>query len=88
MLKSLFELITIYEDHLTKRQQDSLIMKTVDYDDESSEEEISVEAVQSKDVFKKLDNQRVEINSLNSSKSSMNSPTSANVQKTSVIFEQ
>eukprot|EP00833_Pecoramyces_ruminatium_P014528 jgi/Orpsp1_1/1188560/evm.model.d7180000065741.1 len=76
-LKSLFELITIYEDHLAKRKQDSMIMKSaVDYDSGSSDEEIKLEIPPPKSPFKKLDNQRVEINSMNSSKSSVSSPTS------------
>ncbi|ORY18915.1 DENN-domain-containing protein [Neocallimastix californiae] len=88
-LKSLFELITIYEDHLAKRkqEQDSLIMKTaIDYDSNSSEEEIEIESIS---PLEKLDNQRVEITtSTGSSKSSVSSPVPAteNVKTPSSIF--
>jgi len=79
ILKSLFELITVYEDHLAKRQQDNLIMKSVGYtDDTDSEEEVDASPVQSKDIIKNIDNQRVDI----TNSSTLNSPTSASLPKT------
>jgi len=82
----------MYEDHLAKRQQDTMIMKTaaVEIDDNSEEDDI-VDSPPSKNTYKY---QRAEINSLSisSSKSSMNSPISPktliNPSAPKLTFEQ
>jgi len=87
ILKSLFELITMYEDHLAKRHQDTMIMKSAVDAGDNTDEETTVE-INPQDIYK---NQRVDINSMSSSKSSMNSPVSPdtiNASTTKITFEQ